>query len=175
MKFRPIRFFQAFLIALFVLSNMVGPAYAQSTPEPVYKDVQLFMQDGWTARGKHSVADDFVIECPTNEVLDPYHPCANASVQPKTFDDLVLVCPGPGKALPHGHPCNSRSEQIKRARPDDFVLVCPLPGYDLPGNHPCNQTSATIAQFQIPGDYVMTCPTREVLNEGHPCSETKRK
>jgi hypothetical protein len=172
-----IRFVYALLIALFVATGAVGPAYAQSSlpassltdsvAETV--DVRVLMQDGWSARGKHAIADDFVIVCPTKEVLDPSHPCSkNSSGQISSFNDFVLVCPVK-EVLDPSHPCAERNAQIVKARPSDFVLVCPVKEV-LDPSHPCANQNASIAQFKIPGDYVMTCPAKEVLDPGHPCA-----
>lgn len=168
-----IRFVYALLIALFVATGAVGPAFAQSSqpasslPETV--DVRLRMEDGWSARGKHAIADDFVIVCPTKEVLDPNHPCSrNSSGQISSFQDFVLVCPMK-EVLDPKHPCAARKAQIVEAGADNFVLVCPVKEV-LDPKHPCANQSATIAQFKMPGDYVMTCPVKEVLEPGHPCA-----
>ncbi len=176
MKSTTMRFIQVLFVALFMVVGAVGPAYAQSSPPAEFGKVSVQTESGWRAMGRHSIADDFVLVCPIEEVLED-HPCSETNanfIGRADFQDFVLVCPLPGKHLPDAnHPCNQRSAQIKNARPQDFVLVCPLPGYDLPGNHPCNQ-SASIGRFEVPNDYVLTCPVKEVLEQGHPCAERNR-
>jgi hypothetical protein len=99
--------------------------------------------------------------------------------------DFVLVCPV--EEVIEDHPCAERRAQVFNARPSDFVLVCPSNGKKLeevPGEpHPCNQdasamfsnvmfSTATLstAKFEMPRDYVLTCPAIKVIEEGHPCS-----
>lgn len=181
MNFKGFRVLHASLAILFVLTlmmaGMVQPAAAQSpatqsTAASHYEDVVVMMQDGWKARGRHAVADDFVVTCPVQEVLDPSHPCSDANVQPKSFDDYALVCPNL-EVIDPSHPCASRRAQIVKARPADFVLVCPVKEV-LDPTHPCAETNLNSVQFKMPSDYVMTCPTREVLDPGHPCAERNR-
>ena len=79
---------------------------------------------------RHQVADDYVLVCPTQEVLDPTHPCSEAARN--AADDYVLVCPTQ-EVLDPSHPCHGRAPR----RPvDDFVLVCPTREVLDPG-HPC--------------------------------------
>jgi hypothetical protein len=167
-----IRFVYALLIALFVATGVASSAFAQSPSPaaalPATVDVRLQMEDGWSARGKHAIADDFVIVCPNTEVLDPNHPCSrNSSAQISTFKDFVLVCPV--TEVLEAHPCAERKAQIVEARPDDLVLVCPV-NEVLNPKHPCANQNASVSQFQMPHDYVMTCPVKEVLEPGHPCA-----
>jgi hypothetical protein len=169
MNSKTIRFFQALLLALFFVAGLVGPAHAQSAPASLEK-VRLVMQSGWTGGGRHSAADDFVLVCPIQEVLDPSHPCSETNVKfdPAILDSLALVCPNK-EVLDPSHPCANRRSQIIRATPDRFVLVCPIQEV-LDPSHPCAQSNAGIAKFKIPSDFVMTCPAREVLEPGHPCA-----
>jgi hypothetical protein len=161
---------QALLVALILVAGMAGPANAQSAADADFVDVRVFMKSGFSAYGRHAVADDFVVVCPATEVLDPSHPCSesNAKVQFNAVDDLVLACPVK-EVLDPGHACFGRRAQIIRATPDDFVLVCPVKEV-LDPTHPCSETNASVVQFEIPGDYVMTCPAKEVLEPGHPCA-----
>ena len=166
-----IRFVYALLMALFVVTGAVGPAYAQSAPPVQFEEVRVVMEDGWKARGRHSAADDFVIVCPNYEVLDPYHPCSESSggrSQLSRFDDLVLVCPV--KDVLDSHPCANRRAQVFEAKPKDFVLVCPVK--EVLDPHPCAEKNAKSVQFKIPGDYVMTCPMpgKGDLGPRHPCT-----
>lgn len=171
MNSKTIRFVYALLIALSVVTGVVGSAHAQSSPPAAFEKVRVLTQDGWTASGRHAVADDFVIVCPTEEVLDPSHPCSNSNAgnaQLNGFDDLVLVCPVK-EVLDPSHACANRSAQIIKAGPDRFVLVCPVKEVLDPG-HPCAQQNSSFGQFKIPGDYVITCPVKEVLEPRHPCA-----
>ena len=166
-----IRFFQALFLALLVVAGFVGPAKAQSTPPPTYEKARLVMQDGWTAIGRHAIADDFVIACPNTEVLDPSHPCSNSynGGPVANIDDLVLVCPNK-EVLDPSHACANRRSQIIEATADDFVLVCPVKKV-LDPSHPCAQRMTKPVNFKIPGDFVLTCPVKEVLEPQHPCAE----
>jgi hypothetical protein len=172
MNRKTIRFFHALLVALTLMVAAAGPANAQSSPPPVFEPVRLLMKDGWTALGRHAVADDFILVCPTEEVLDPTHPCSetNAQAQLGRADDFVLVCPV-DDVLDPTHPCYSRKAQIIGATPDDFVLVCPVKEV-LDPNHPCGKKKSGAVQFEIPKDFVLTCPVKEVLEHGHPCAES---
>lgn len=170
MNSKTIRFFYALLVALLMVTGVVGPANAQSSPPEDSATVRIVMQDGWRASGRHSAADDFVIVCPIKEVLDPSHPCSNtAHVQPTDINDLVLVCPVK-EVLDPSHPCANRHAEIIRGTADDFVLVCPVKEV-LDPEHPCAQGNSGAVKFKIPGNYVLTCPVKEVLEPRHPCAE----
>ena len=175
MKSLTIRFVYALLLALFVATGVISPTYAQSAPPAAYVPVRLSMQSGFSASGRHAVADDFVVVCPVDEALDPSHPCSGANaaqLQPAGFDDLVLVCPT-NEVLNPDHACFNRRAQIIKATADDFVLVCPAKEV-LDPNHPCGKRNSGTIQPKIPGDYVMTCPVKEVLQPGHPCAGRSR-
>lgn len=82
---------------------------------------------------RHQIADDFVLVCPVEEVLDPSHPCADRGASaPAAADDYVLVCPT-REVLDPSHPCHGRAP---RSPVDDFVLVCPIEEV-LDPSHPC--------------------------------------
>lgn len=170
-RFASVRFVYALLIALMLMTGLIGAAQAQSAPIQKFEEVNLTMQSGWEARGRHAVADDFVVTCPIIEVLDPNHPCSSQYNGSAAFDDLVLVCPT-NKVLDPHHPCGPRRAQIARATPDKLVLVCPVKEV-LDPSHPCAQQNAGMVQVKIPGDYVMTCPVKEVLEPGHPCARSR--
>lgn len=168
MKPSTIRFVFALLIALFVATGAFGPVFAQNTSQSKFEKVRLVMQDGWTTAGRHAAADDFVLVCPTKEVLDPSHPCSDSNSAAK-FDDLVLVCPNK-EVLDPSHPCAQRRAQVLGATPDDYVLVCPIKEV-LDPSHPCAQRHSSPAKFKIPNNYVLTCPVKEVLEPSHPCAQ----
>jgi hypothetical protein len=169
------RFFHVLFIALTLLLTVISPAAAQSSTSATIEPVRLLFADGRTVSGRHAVADDFVIVCPTLEVLDPSHPCSECNstpVQSKALDELALVCPVK-EVLDANHPCSeTRKRAVGRTVTDDFVLVCPMEEV-LDPNHPCAESnsasnSATV-RFEMPKDYVLTCPAKEVLDPRHPC------
>ena len=53
---------------------------------------------------RYQIADDFVLVCPTKEVLDPDHPCHGRGAAQAPLDVFVLVCPAK-EVLDPGHPC----------------------------------------------------------------------
>jgi hypothetical protein len=165
------RIILALLVAFLLIPGAVSPARAQSSPPAGLVDVRLLMQDGWQARGRHSVAKDFVLVCPNQEVLDPEHPCSNSNTQMHAsgLDDIALVCPSK-EVLDPSHPCANRRSQVLGATPDDYVLVCPVKEV-LDPQHPCAKHNSGAVKFKIPGNYVMTCPVKEVLEPGHPCAD----
>ena len=165
-----VRFVHVLFVTLLMVMGAVAPASAQTKPAPEeVQQVRLFMQDGWRSFGRHAAADDFVLECPILEVLDPAHPCSEANDRfPKgNFDDFVLVCPIQ-EVLDPNHPCFDRRSQIKHATADDLVLVCPIKEV-LDPSHPCAEQNLVKGKFQMPKDFVMTCPIKEVLDPYHPC------
>lgn len=170
-RFVPARFVFALLIAMLLMTGVIGAAQAQSAPATKFEEVNLQMRSGWEARGRHAVADDFVVTCPVNEVIDTNHPCSSQYNGLAVFDDYALVCPT-NQVLDPNHPCGPRRAQIARATPDQFVLVCPVKEV-LDPSHPCAQQNANMVQVKIPGDYVMTCPVKEVLEPGHPCAKRR--
>ena len=110
-----VRIMQTLLVAIFVMMSAImptfaQPAMAQSTPTQMQpstelKEVRVFLQSGWSALGRHAVADYFVITCPNYEVLDPEHPCSESNEGKfSQVDDLVLVCPIK-EVLDPSHPC----------------------------------------------------------------------
>jgi hypothetical protein len=167
---RTIRLMNALMITLFLITGLIAPVYAQSSAPVQGKEVHLFMQDGWSGSGRQMSADDFVLVCPSKEVLDPNHPCSSANaaaqVEATRFNDFVLVCPTK-EVLDPNHPCYDRNAQIKRSIAADFVLVCPTEEV-LDPTHPCSKQKAG-AKFEVPGDFVLTCPVKDVL-EQHPCA-----
>ena len=82
---------------------------------------------------RYQIADDFVLVCPTEEVLDPNHPCHGRGTAQGPSDDFVLVCPTK-EVLDPEHPCHGRG--TAQASLDVFVLVCPVKEVLDPG-HPC--------------------------------------
>ena len=165
------RFFHVLFIALALLLTVISPAYAQSSTPATIEPVRLLFADGRTVNGRHAVANDFVIVCPTLEVLDPSHPCSERNstpVQSKALDDLALVCPVK-EVLDDNHPCSeTRKRAVGRTVTDDFVLVCPIKEV-LDPNHPCAESNAATVRFEMPKDYVLTCPVKEVLDPRRPC------
>lgn len=176
MKQFNLRFAHVLLVALALLAVAVVPAFAQTASPSQTEEVRLFMRDGWRSSGIHVVANDFVIVCPTEEVLEPDHPCSernSGQIDYNVVKDLVLVCPVK-EVLDAEHPCSERNiGRIDLSAADDFVLVCPIQEV-LDPSHPCSQASVGKINFDTVDDYVLVCPVKEVLDPSHPCSERNR-
>jgi hypothetical protein len=141
-----IRYLHALLVALVLLTAATPLVSAQSAAPLDNIPVRLQMQDGWSGSGRLNRADDFVIVCPTDEVLDLRHPCSTdsaASSRPAAADNFALVCPVK-EVLDSNHPCFARMAQIQHRTPDDFVLVCPTLEVSRPSAPPPSRCRATM-------------------------------
>ena len=173
------RVLYALLVALFLVGTMSSGAFAQTRDDKVVatrdlqaEPVRVVSSSGTVTEGRFFVVDDFVLVCPSYEVLDQDHPCAESNrsgaVRFNAADDYTLVCPTKEVLNPE-HPCAQRASQISRAGADAFVLVCP--NYEvLDPSHPCAETNTSkLSRWSAAGDYVLVCPVKEVLDPRHPC------